>query len=144
MSKDDLKDFENIIDPKDFSSIKFEFTDFKNITSGLSVDNIDKIEFIEFIENILTLDLPQKCGREGHLFSFAAKVIAPREDKPIKFDATFKLKESEPLDNGRMKATCELMQYEEKDWKRIVDLYTKRQEELTQFLLGARGISDIM
>lgn len=144
MNKDDLKDFENIINPKDFSSIKFEFTEFKNITSRLAVDELDKIEFIEFLENIITLDLPQKCGREGHLFLFKAKVSNPKEEKPIKFDATFKLIESEQLDAGRMKATCELMQYEEKDWKRIVELYAKRQEELTQFLLGARGISDIM
>ncbi len=143
MSNEDLKDYENIINPKDFSSIEFNFTEFMNTTSSTPVVPLDSIEFLEFENNIIYLDLPQKCGRIAHYFSFKAEVSNPKEKKPLKFAATFKLIDLEETGSSRIRAKCELMQYEEKDWQAVTNMYAKRQEELTHFLLNARGIADI-
>ncbi len=144
MSKDDLgKDYVNIINPKDFSSIEFKFIQLDNTSSGTKVESLDTVEFIEFEDNVIILDMPQKCGAKGHNFIFKAEIKVPSDPKKIKFEATFKLKDFENLDDARMKATCELIQYEEKDWMRVIELYAKRQEELTQFILNTRGIADI-
>lgn len=130
---------EDIINPNDFQSISIQFKWLKNITARTEVNSPDSATITSFGEKNLTIDLPSGSGAQGHKLMFEISVNEPGVGEKWSFDATAKIDAVESTGDDRQSYELTLIQFEEKSWNRLLNIYHKRQTEILEFFKAVKG-----
>lgn len=120
-----------------FNTVRLEITA-QNSGTGTRAGPEQGIQMIELLPQGFVLELPSKLCARGHNISLEIVAKQGGETK-LKLDATAKIDGIAPTESGTDEAVLVLVQYEEKDWQALRDLYGLRQQEIERFLSSARG-----
>jgi len=135
------------IDPNDFRSFEVKVR-FENATAKTVVHPSDAPSLLEIGKAYMILDLPaDSCSKnhnvavilevktvgKSHRFQCTAKVIRANKAAPLKGSKASK------DETERMRATLQLMQYEEADWQKFKDVFFSRQDAISEFLRNVKG-----
>lgn len=124
-------------DPALFQPIRL-FVRFKNLVSDTEVTP-DLVQLIELGELSLVFEVPQKVCSQGHSILITIWETKRNPDATFKIlEATGKVVSSEPLEEGRLRAELQLLQYEHEDLQKLHFLFNQRQDEISEFLNRTR------
>jgi hypothetical protein len=86
------------------------------------------------------MELPEASCNIGHQVYLEVYNITKGVDSshPI-LQATGKVKEVEGLPEEKLRVTVDLVQFEEKNWLSLIELFSKRQREILRFLEQVKG-----
>lgn len=139
-------DASEVYNSADFKSFELDIF-FRNNTTHTEAN--EGVKLLETGEKLVILELPPKCCNLQHnvMIEIYRKEPrpknAPKSAKPPKpellLNATGKVAECETQDDGTLRATLKLVQFEEKQWNDLLGVYEKRQEEINRFLESVRG-----
>lgn len=141
-----MTDASEVFDPKDFESIRL-IVHFQNVTTRMEVKETDKASLVEIGEKMLVLELPAKSCNVKH----SVMVQICQVDKNAKPDKKNKRKERELLsvtgkvfdleevDEEFSRVTIECLQFDEKSWNELLNMYANRQAQIEKFFAAARG-----
>ena len=137
MSNDESTD--GIFRESDFHSIKLGIA-VKNLTTNTEISH-NKVHLDEFGDHSLILELPLKCCNKKHSLMLSIEKMhhqTPAKNEHL-FDATGSVIEMEETDEGTVRVTVKLVQYEEKAWDDLLKIYSSRQDEITKFIAAVKG-----
>jgi hypothetical protein len=144
-------DKETIIDPSDFVPIKLKI-DLINTTTHAEIRDgkrcYDKkpkkdseenliILIAEFLEDGLTLEIPSKmCAQNHHL---TIEVRTENTNPLISFSENLKVKSVEKISTDSDLIETTFIQKNELEWDKLQSVYSKRQEEIRNFINSVKG-----
>ena len=145
----------SFIDPNDFTSISLKVsllnsTTKTEIRDGKRVYGIGAVKterdpvkedlsmvITQFGDSDLTLEIPARVCANGH--SVTIKITAEGITPEISFTASGKIESTEKLADGREEISLKLTQFDEVQWTKLLETYSKRQEEILDFFQSVRG-----
>jgi hypothetical protein len=130
---------DEILNPKDFQSLDIVFRWIKNITARTEINRPDSASLLSFDKNGLTIELDSGSGAVGHKLMFEIAVKEPGQKEHWSFDATAKILTVNKLDDGRQSYELLLVQFEEKSWQKLLNVYQRRQQEIIEFFKMVKG-----
>ncbi len=139
MSNAARNDEPSIFNPEDFRSVRLT-VHFKNLTTRTESKSVSTTPLVEIGNKTLVFELPARSCNEKHSALVEIKKVDHDMQKEISvLSVTGKVKEIEELGEGSMKVTLDCIQYDEPSWDALLNLYSKRQDEITNFLKSIRG-----
>lgn len=132
----------DLFDLADFESLEITLY-FQNLTTDKIVEDITKVTIIEVGEKHFILGLPAwACDIGAHILLKIYKVEKPsREETPL-FNTTAKVDEVQAADQNQgqsmIMARLDLLQFDKKSLKDFLALFSKRQEEISQYLAAGK------
>lgn len=129
-----------IVRASDFVSVRLRLT-FKNLVSGVSIADHDEVTLDEVGDKQLVLGVPLNSCNVEHNVLFEIERTGPSgpKGKPV-LKATGKVAAIEKDEESRrMRATVNLVQFDEQSWQELLKFFRGRQEEITKFLAAVRG-----
>ena len=127
---------EKIIDPADFQSIKLA-TSFQNTSTGLKEVPPDKCTLIEIGKKTLMLELPLHSCNMNHNVIIKISVAETGMKQREILAVTGKVIHMEVENSTRVTVDC--IQFDETSWNELLQIYSKRQDSITNFLKNAKG-----
>ncbi len=127
---------EKIIDPSDFQSIKL-LTSFQNTSTGLKEVPPEKCTLIEIGKKNLTLELPLHSCNMSHNVIIKISVAETGMKQREILAVTGKVIHMEVENYTRVVVDC--IQFDEASWNELLQIYSKRQDSITNFLKSAKG-----
>lgn len=126
-------------DPVDAGEV-YNANDFKSLTLDVYFKNLQSdttynqdVELVETGDQTITFALPPKsCGMKQSVMVDIFKNKKTSRNKPC-LAFTGKISKTEIMEDGRIRATVKLVQYEEKEWEAFLALFSKRQDEINNF-----------
>lgn len=91
----------------------------------------------EFLENGLMMEIPSKMCAQHH--SITIEVSTENSDPKISFSENLKVKSVEKLSQDSDLIEATFVQKNEREWKNLHGIYTKRQEEIRNFFNSVKG-----
>ena len=131
---------EDVFNPKDFESIELKI-DFKNLTTNTKIEQNKSITLIEIGDKTLTLEVPTKSCNHKHNVMLSIQKVEKKNHKfytQTLFSTTGKIRNVENLDET-LKIEVDCIQFEEKEWQDLQQLFAKRQDEITKFFKSVKG-----
>lgn len=128
-----------LFDPNDFFSIELKIR-VTNITSQTNVSQTASTTLLEFGDHELVLSLPKNSCNLGHQVQFEFIRIDPKGgEEEIILEATGKIQKLDKIESQSLRVNIRMIQFEERDWQKLLSLYSSRQEEINKFLSMSKG-----
>ncbi len=121
---------------EDFRSIEV-ILDFENVTTRTKLKASDKAIFSELAEDSFIIEVPEKACSKGH--NVLVEITTKNAPEDLAFSVTGKVVSTEKVNAGKLRTEVKLVQYEESDWNAFTQIFSKRQEEITEFFDAVRG-----
>lgn len=126
---------EEVINLDDFKSLRLDLI----FTNGSGVAFNQGVVFNEIGEKEIMLQVPGKsCAADQNVMLVVYKDQKERHSKPI-LSITGKISSWAMVEDGNIRITIQLVQYEEKEWDRFLALFSSRQNEINAFLESMRS-----
>ena len=112
-----------------------------NSTTRTEVPKGSGVEIVEFLERGMVLQLPARSCARGHMLVVTVSLKDPKKkaEEDWVFETTAKVEEHRSLEDAVDQVTLALVQYHEKEWFQLQELFSSRQNEIELFLHAARG-----
>lgn len=142
-----MTDAADVFNTKDFESIRL-VVHFQNVTTRTEVKGGEKTGLLEIGNKMLVIELPAKsCNVKHNVMLKICQVERGKEKDPKKkpkkekelLSVTGKVWDIEELDDESVRVAVECVQYDEKSWNDLLNLFSNRQAEIEKFLAAARG-----
>lgn len=123
----------------DFVQTEFTVT-LHNNTTGYHLPTNEKIEITEFSNNGILINIPHTAAAHGHHLILHIKQNRKKEhytfppQKNHEVSVTGKVVELEALDPKHNSARIQFLQFNEEDWKKLLDDYLKRQKQVDRLV----------
>lgn len=138
-----------LINPKDFSSIHVTIK-IINVTTQTRLENgsifygqkvVDSgphctAEILEFLEEGVVMDIPNKLGTTGHVFTIKVTTQGASNDLSVEFNSVVSKVEK---NQDRSKCTLKNQQHKDSEFKKLVTLFESRQQEIADFFEAVKG-----
>lgn len=136
---DQKTDAGEVFNAKDFESIQLRIS-FKNLTTRTETKSTDQVSLIEIGDRTLYLELPERSCNVKHSVMVDISQIEKglKTLKPL-LSVTGKISQVEDVGEHLNQVSIHCLQFDEESWKKLVNIYAARQEEINQFLATVRG-----
>lgn len=133
-----MTDSPYLLDPSVFRSFKLSI-ELRNFSSHSEV-SAEEIELVEFSSDTktITIEVPTQSASFGHNVLVTIHEIGLSKTPELLVEATGKVQAFEAVSPTQSKASIQLIQYEEKEFQKLLALFAKRQEEITKFMADSR------
>lgn len=142
---------EPLINPADFETIKLKINLINTTTHAEIRDGkrcYDKkpkkdseenliIVISEFLEDGLLMEIPSKMCAKNH--SITIEVSTENTEPKIYFSENLKVKSVEKISQDSDLIEASFVQKNEREWKNLHGIYSKRQEEIRNFINSVKG-----
>lgn len=137
---------ELVLDPADFRSIEIHLELYNSTTNteikagkrfygGKSVADPDaKIELVEFTDDGLVIDAPKRACASGHVLMIRIRTKGSKAEDDMDFEVRGTVTAVATEDESRDIITLRLSDFEEYDWYAFQRVFSKRQEQILEFL----------
>lgn len=130
---------EDVFNPKDFQSISLQIT-MKNLTTQTEIKDPGVISLVELGDKKITVEFPAKsCNIKHNVFLDIKKKDSQTEYYDDLCSLTGKVVEAEAMEPSELRAVIDVIQVDELSWKKLQEIFTSRQEQITEFLRAVRG-----
>ena len=146
-------DAAEVFQAADFKSVRLVVT-FQNLTTRTEIKDREKIALIEVADRTILLENPGKSCSPGHSVlikierPIKRKLKAPlnsdakRKPMPefeLLFDATGKVVSVEDTGDAVDKVLIDLIQFDVENWRRFMEVFSSRQDDIEKFFSAAKG-----
>lgn len=140
-------DAAEVFQQDDFKSLRLVLS-FKNLTTRTEVRDRPRISLVEMADGSMLVEVPGKSCSPRH--SVLIKIERPvrrksKKDGSVKtayvllFEATGKVAEVQAAGDGFDRVLVDLVQFDMETWKRFIDFFAGRQDEIEKFLSATKG-----
>ncbi|MBI3543713.1 MAG: hypothetical protein HY075_10615 [Deltaproteobacteria bacterium] len=132
-------DASEVFKAEDFKSVRLSIT-FQNLTTRTEVRDRSRVALIEVADRTILLEIPGKSCQAKH--NVLIKIERPKKKAKafeLLFDATAKVVGIEDTGDGTDKVLVELVQFDLENWRRFLEVFSSRQDDIEKFLLAAKG-----
>lgn len=127
-----------LLNVADFESIQIEF-DVTNTTTGTLFRKNVSIRVAQIGERGMHLEVPRRSCAMGHSLAIKLHIRnIPRADD-LEFEATAKVETLETFEQGGDSIGLQILQCDERQWQRFLEIFSSRQKEIEEFFAAARG-----
>lgn len=132
-------DAADVFKASDFSSLKLHVA-LSNNTTHTEVKDKSKLSLLEIGEKSLVLEVPLNSCNVKHmlLIEISQPEKGSKKNKPL-LVATGKVLEREDLNDGMARITVDCVQFDEKSWKDLINIYSSRQKDIEEFFKAVKG-----
>lgn len=129
----------DLFDLADFESLEVALY-FQNLTTEKIVEDLTKVTILEIGDKHFVLGVPAwACDPGAHILLKIYKIEKPSREQTPLFNTTARVEQIQSADDGMIMAHLDLLQFDKKSLKDFVSLFSRRQEEISRYLmLGKR------
>lgn len=127
-----------IISVSDFKSIEMQCK-LTNTTTQIPFRAEPAVRLIQFVgDRGMMLEAPDRCCSIGHAIMIELSAEPP-DAQQVTFKATARVDFCNPTHGGIEQIQVTLLQFDEKQWNQLTQVFTSRQSAIDQFLNAAKG-----
>ncbi|MBI3558470.1 MAG: hypothetical protein HY074_19545 [Deltaproteobacteria bacterium] len=126
---------DDLVNPRDFISIKLAI-EFQNLTANSHPLHDDVVSLSEIRDRVLVFELPETSCKLDHnvMIKLGRRDSNANAQTPVLFQSTGKIARVKELKDAKIRVVVTLIQFDDVSWVSFMQLFARRQEEITEFL----------
>lgn len=115
--------------------------DLENLTSKMKMPAPNGATVHEILSTGIIINVPNGCCATGHAVFVAMHATVRRKEgsDTYTFESPGTVRAIEKLDDGGIRVTLDLRQVNSSSWSSFLNIFSQRQNEITDFIKGAKG-----
>ncbi len=129
----------DLINPMDFVSMRQKIR-FQNVSTRTEIKESDSASILEIGTKSLVLELPPYSCHLNHnvMIEVYLNGTTDKLAEPM-LRATGKIISHERQEDGTLRVTMDLIQFDDVSWQKFLGLYSNRQDEIERFFKMVKG-----